>query len=67
MTEEISEVRKAVSWPFGGVGLVAIAIALLAAPEQFEGSLLVPISPGHTLSVLDSVALILLHIGLVWL
>ncbi len=54
-------------WPFGGVGLVVVAIALLAAPEQIEGPVLVPISPGHALSVLDSVALIPLLTGLVWL
>ena len=60
----MSKVR---SWPFGGVGLVTIAIALLAAPAKFEGPVLVPISPGHALSVLDSVALIPLLTGLAWL
>ncbi len=59
--------RKATSWPLGGIGLVAIAIALLAAPAQFEGPVLIPISPGHALSVLDSVALIPLLTGLAWL
>jgi hypothetical protein len=56
--------RQATSWPLGGVGLVAIAIALLAAPAQVEGPVLVPISPGHALSVLDSVALVPLLTGL---
>jgi hypothetical protein len=55
------------SWPLGGVGLVAIALALLAAPARLEGPVLVPISPGHALSVLDSVALIPLLTGLAWL
>jgi hypothetical protein len=55
------------SWPLGGVGLLAIAIALLAAPAQVEGPVLVPISPGHALSVLDSVALVPLLAGLGWL
>jgi hypothetical protein len=59
--------RQATSWPFGGVGLVAIAIALLAAPAHFEGPMLVPISPGHALSVLDSVALVPVLTGLAWL
>jgi hypothetical protein len=59
--------KKIRSWPFGGVGLVAIGIALLAAPAQFEGPVLIPISPGHALSVLDSVALIPLLTGLAWL
>ena len=59
--------RQATSWPLGGVGLVAIAIALLAAPAQVEGPMLVPISPGHALSVLDSVALLPMLTGLAWL
>ena len=55
------------SWPFRAVGLVVIAITLLAAPTRFEGPVLVPISPGHALAVLDSIALIPLLIGLAWL
>ncbi len=55
------------SWPFGARGLVVIAIALLAAPARVEGPVLVPISPGHALAVLDSVALIPLLAGLAWL
>jgi hypothetical protein len=60
--------RKATfSWPLGGVGLVAIALVLLAAPAHLEGPVLLPISPGHALSVLDSVALLPLLTGLAWL
>ncbi len=44
-----------------------IATALLAAPARLEGPVLVPISPGHALAVLDSVALIPLLAGLAWL
>ena len=60
------------AWPFAGLGLVAVAVALLAAPAEFEGPVLlpispVPISPGHALSVLDSVTLIPLLSGLAWL
>jgi hypothetical protein len=55
------------SWPFGAGGLVVVAIALLAAPAQVEGPVLVPISPGHALAVLDFVALIPLLMGLTWL
>ena len=58
---------KVRSWPFRALGLVVIAIALLAAPAQVEGPVLVPISPGHALAVLDSVALIPLLAGLAWL
>ncbi len=68
LTQEVSRLSKKLgSWPIGGVGLVAIAVALLAAPAQLEGPVLVPISPGHALSVLDSVALIPLLAGLAWL
>lgn len=68
LTQEVfGMIKIRSSWPFGGVGLVVVAIALLAAPEQIEGPVLVPISPGHALSVLDSVALIPLLTGLVWL
>ena len=55
------------SWPFGGVSLAVIAIALLAAPARIEGPVLVPISPGHALAVLDSVALGPLLVGAGWL
>ena len=47
--------------------MVAVAIALLAAPARVEGPVLVPISPGHALAVLDSIALIPLLTGLTWL
>ena len=47
--------------------MVVIAIALLAAPARVEGPVLVPISPGHALSALDSVALVPLLAGLAWL
>jgi hypothetical protein len=61
---EVSKLGKILSsWPFGGVGLVAIAIALLAAPARVEGPVLLPVSPGHALSVLDSFAIVPLLIG----
>ena len=47
--------------------MVAVAIVLLAAPARIEGPVLVPISPGHALAVLDSIALIPLLMGLAWL
>ena len=67
--EEVLRLSKQIpySWPLGGMGLVVSAIALLAAPAQFEGPVLVPISPGHALSALDSVALVPLLMGLAWL
>ena len=55
------------SWPFAGVGLVTLAIALFAAPARVEGPVLLPVSPGHALSVLDSFAVVPLLIGTGWL
>ena len=59
--------KKVLSWPVGRLSLVGLAILLFAAPMRFEGSVLVPISPGHALSVLDSIALIPLLAGVFWL
>ena len=50
-------------WLVWGLGLVALAIALFITPTQFEGPVLLPISPGHAISALDSVALAPLLIG----
>jgi len=58
---------KMLSWPLGPLGIVALAIALFTAPTQLEGPVLVPISPGHALSMLDSFAVLSLLIGVVWL
>ncbi len=55
------------AWPFGGLSLVALAMVLLAMPTRIEGPVLVPISPGHALSVLDSIALAPLLLGTVML
>ena len=59
--------KKILKWPVGSLSLVGLAILLFAAPMRFEGSVLVPISPGHALSVLDSIALIPLLTGMFWL
>lgn len=63
--EKVGEVgfMKIPAWLLSGLGLVAVAIALLAAPTKFEGPILVPISLGHALSVLDTIALMPLLIG----
>ena len=55
--------RKITAWPFIGIGLIALAIVLFSAPGRFEGRVVVPISPGHGLSMLDTVALVPLLIG----
>ena len=58
---------KIFSWPLAPLGIIVLAIALFATPTQFEGSVLVLISSGHALSVLDSFALVPLLLGLAWL
>jgi hypothetical protein len=59
--------KKLLGWPTASLILVGFAILLFAAPIRFEGSVLVPISPGHGLSLLDSIALIPLLTGVFWL
>jgi hypothetical protein len=54
-------------WLIGGSGSVALGLVLLAAPARWEGPVLVPLSPGHALSVLDSVALVPVLFGMGWL
>ncbi len=55
--------RQTWSWPFSPLGLVGIAIAVLAAPRRVEGPVRIPISSGHALAVLDAVALGPLLVG----
>ncbi len=42
---------------------MVLALVLLAMPARIEGPVLVPISPGHALSMLDSIALVPLLVG----
>lgn len=58
---------KVLAWPLAPLIIIVLAIALFAAPTRFEGPILLPISPGHALSVLDSFALLPLLICVVWL
>ena len=45
-------------WLLGCGLLFAAALALFVVPAGLEGPVLVPISPGHGLSLLDSMALV---------
>ena len=58
---------KKVSWLFGSLGSVVLGLGLFAAPAQWEGPVLVPIGPGHALSVLDMIAVVPLFTGVHWL
>ena len=52
---------------FRGLGFGYPRDSVVTAPARVEGPVLVPISPGHALAVLDIVALISLLAGLAWL
>jgi hypothetical protein len=45
------------SWLLGCAGLFALALLLFVVPAGLEGPVLVRISPGHGLSLVDLVAL----------
>lgn len=49
------------------VALIALGGLVLSVPGDSEGSVLVPISPGHGLSVVDLVGATLLSVGATWL
>jgi hypothetical protein len=51
-------------WLHGCGSLFALAFVLFAIPARFEGPVLVPISPGHGLALVDVVALVPLLGGL---
>jgi hypothetical protein len=50
-------------WPAGALAAVVVGVLLLAAPSRVEGPVILPISPGHALSVLDAIALLPLVAG----
>jgi hypothetical protein len=49
--------RQATRWLLGCGALLALALLLFVIPATLEGPVLVPISPGHGLSLVDVVAL----------
>lgn len=51
------------NWVETGVSLVGVGLLGLLVPGQYEGPVLVPISPGHGLSMVDILALIPLVLG----
>jgi hypothetical protein len=55
------------TWPNGPVAQIIIALVVFALPDRVEGPVLVQISEGHALSVLDAVAVVPLIVGSLWL
>ena len=47
--------------------LIGLALVLFLVPSDYEGSILLPISEGHALSVLDAIAVVPLVIGAHWI
>jgi hypothetical protein len=54
-------------WPAGPVLAIATGIAILALPAGLEGPTLLPISPGHGLSLVDALGVVPLVAGSTWL
>lgn len=50
-------------WLRWTLGLLALSFALFALPAGLEGPVLIPISPGHAIAVLDAVAIVPLVIA----
>jgi hypothetical protein len=54
-------------WPAGPAIAVVAGIAILALPARLEGPTLLPISPGHALSLVDAAGVVPLVAGSTWL
>jgi hypothetical protein len=54
-------------WPAGPAVAIAAGIAILALPAGLEGPTLLPISPGHALSLVDAAGVLPLAAGSTWL
>jgi hypothetical protein len=54
-------------WPAGPAIAIVSGIAILALPAGLEGPTLLPISPGHGLSLVDTVGVVPLIAGSMWL
>jgi hypothetical protein len=50
-------------WLWWTLGLLVLSFALFALPADFEGPVLVPISSGHAIAVLDAAAIVPLVIA----
>ncbi len=59
--------RRILAWPLGSLALIGLGLVILALPASFEGPALVPISPGHALSLVDMIGLLPLLVGMSWL
>ena len=54
-------------WPAGPTAAIVAGIAILAVPAGLEGPALLPISPGHALSLVDAAGVVPLVAGSAWL
>lgn len=54
-------------WPAGPAAAIVAGISILALPAGLEGPPLLPISPGHALSLVDAAGVLPLAAGSTWL
>lgn len=54
-------------WPAGPAVAIVVGITILALPASVEGPPILPLSPGHALSVVDAVGVVPLVAGSTWL
>jgi hypothetical protein len=66
-TSAAAEGRRRDWWPAGPAVAIVAGIAILALPAGLEGPTLLPISPGHALSLVDAVGVVPLAAGSTWL
>jgi hypothetical protein len=64
IVSELWERKRAMRWLQGCAILFVLSFVLFAVPARLEGPVLIPISPGHGLALIDVVALVPLLGGL---
>ncbi len=59
--------RNREAWPGGPAVVIALGLVILALPASVEGPPLLPISPGHALTLVDAAGVLPLAGGSTWL
>jgi hypothetical protein len=63
----VGSTRAREAWPGGPAIVIALGLVILALPASVEGPPLLPISPGHALSLVDAAGVLPLAGGSTWL
>jgi hypothetical protein len=56
-----------IKWPRGPVYLLVILILLVLVPDRWEGPVVYRISSDHSISILDSIAMVPMFFLLIWI